>query len=100
MKKISRKKRKMKKRYEMGCEHKAKMLSVNSQIVCSDRTLSCMMIKKRSIFVPRVIDHEIISSAPTGLKTVLGVMGLDLIVLKDWGILSYDLSGLYSLMKI
>lgn len=63
MKKISRKKRKMKKRHEMGCEHKAKMLSVNSQIVCSDRTLSCMMIKKRSIFVPRVIDHEIISYA-------------------------------------
>lgn len=63
MKKLSKKKRKLKKQREIKCGNKAEELSLYSPAMYSEKPLTGMVVKKKNIFIPRVIDHEIISSA-------------------------------------
>ena len=63
MKKLSKKKRKLKKKQAMDREQKEKACSCYLPVMYSEKPLTCMVVRKKNIFVPRVIDHEIISSA-------------------------------------
>jgi len=63
MKKLSKKKRKLKKKQAMASKQKEKACSCYLPVMYSDKPLTGMVVRKKNIFVPRVIDHEIISSA-------------------------------------
>lgn len=62
MKKLSKKKRKLKKKQAMDREQKEKACSCYLPVMYSEKPLTGMVVRKKNIFVPRVIDHEIISS--------------------------------------
>lgn len=63
MKKLSKKKRKLQKKQAAGCRQKEKACSRYSPDMLSDQPLTGMVVRKKNIFEPRVIDHEIISFA-------------------------------------
>ena len=63
MKKLSKKKRKLKKQQAMKRASEAKKISSHSPAKYSDGPLTGMVVKSQNIFVPRVIDREIVSLA-------------------------------------
>lgn len=63
MKKLSKKKRKLQKNQAIERKCKAKKCSPDLPPMDSTKTLTGMVVKKKNIFEPRVIDCEIISSA-------------------------------------
>ena len=63
IKNLSTKKCKHKKRQAMERAHKTKEYSFQSPAMYSDEPLMGMVVKKKNVFAPRVIDYEIISFA-------------------------------------
>lgn len=63
MKKLSKKERMRKKQQELTRGGKDKELVLCSATMYSDKSLTGMVVKKKNIFIPRVLEHEIISSA-------------------------------------
>ena len=63
MKKLSKKKRRLKKKQAMERARKTKEYSFQAPALYSDKPLAGMVVKKKNVFIPRAIDHEVISSA-------------------------------------